>query len=76
MKKEYIIELREDEADELMEEHWVGELVRCKDCKWWENGLCENDDVARKINDCGCYPDFRTDPDWFCKDGERSDVDA
>ena len=52
------------------------DVVRCKDCKWWENGLCENDDVARKINDCGCYPDFRTDPDWFCKDGERSDVDA
>ena len=36
MKKEYIVELREEEADELMEEHWVGELVRCKDCKHWD----------------------------------------
>ena len=46
-------------------------LVLCKDCKWWKDGLCESDDVARKINDCGCYPDFRTDSDWFCYDGER-----
>lgn len=48
------------------------EVVRCKDCKWWENGLCESDDVARKINDCGCYPDFRTNSDWYCADGERA----
>ena len=45
MKKEYIVELTEEEADELMAEHWVGELIRCKDCKhclecdyWIENG--------------------------------------
>jgi hypothetical protein len=33
MKKEYIVELTEEEADELMAEHWVGELIRCNDCK-------------------------------------------
>jgi len=49
----------------------VRELIRCRDCKWWESGLCENDYVAQKIKDCGCYPDFRTDSDWFCADGER-----
>ena len=49
------------------------EIVRCKDCMWWKNGLCESDDVTRKIDDCGCYPDFRTDSDWFCADGERKE---
>lgn len=49
------------------------ELVCCKNCKWWENGLCKSDDVSRKIDDCGCYPDFRTSSDWFCADGERKD---
>ena len=33
MKKDYIVDLTEEEADELMDEHWVGELVRCKDCR-------------------------------------------
>lgn len=28
------------------------EIVRCKDCKCWENGLCKSDDVSRKIDDC------------------------
>lgn len=47
------------------------EIVRCKDCKCWENGLCKSDDVSRKIDDCGCYPDFRTSSEWFCADGKR-----
>lgn len=60
MKKEYIVELREEEADKLMDEHWVGELVRCKECKqrlecdyWIENG-----------------------DDWYCADGEAKDKDG
>ena len=58
MKKEYIVELTEEEADELMDEHWVEELVRCKNCKHYMtincscNGYCDSDD-------------------WFCPDGER-----
>lgn len=46
-------------------------ITRCKNCIWWEKGFCKSDDVSRKIYDCGCYPDFRTDPDWFCADAER-----
>ena len=46
-------------------------VVRCKDCKWWKDYKCENDSVLRQIYDCGCYPDFHTDFDWFCAAGER-----
>lgn len=62
MKRDYIVELREEEADELMNEHWVGELVRCRDCKHGEPGAC-GDGV-----DCD---GVRHDADWFCADGER-----
>jgi hypothetical protein len=46
-------------------------VVRCKDCKWWKDYKCENDFVLRQIFDCGCYPDFHTDSEWFCAEGER-----
>lgn len=46
-------------------------VVRCKDCKWWKDYKCENDYVLRQIFDCGCYPDFHTDAEWFCAEGER-----
>ncbi len=62
MKKEYVVELREEEADEFMDDHWVGELVRCKDCKYWHDPLrCQLDSEGLK-----------TPGDWFCADGERS----
>lgn len=59
MKKEYIVELREEEADELMDEHWVGELVRCKDCKWYDEriSMCDNCELPREQT-------------FFCADGE------
>ena len=63
MKKDYIVELHEEEADELMDDHWVGELVRCKDCK------------RRGTYDCPVYvggDGMSSEPDdWFCADGER-----
>lgn len=46
-------------------------VVRCKDCRWWEDGRCENDYVHQQIYDDGCYPDFHTDSEWFCAEGER-----
>ena len=33
-------------------------VVRCKDCKYFETRLCENEDNY---------------DDWFCADGERKD---
>ena len=65
MKKEYIVELTEAEADGIMDEHWIGELVRCNDCK-------HRDPEDHK---CDCGHDIqwqlpRAD-DWFCADGKR-----
>lgn len=57
------------EAEELLKNS--ESVVRCKDCKWWKDYKCENDYVLRQIFDCGCYPDFHTDSEWFCAEGER-----
>lgn len=76
MKKDYIVELREEEADELMDEHWVGELVRCKDCCFATEHhaysvfgkplyVCNH---VRQIGREGLA--IHTD-DWFCADGEH-----
>ena len=63
MKKDYIVELREEEADELMDEHWVGELVRCKDCNHYDKDMIYcNKFGMQDIND-----------DWFCADGRHRD---
>jgi hypothetical protein len=91
MKKEYIVELREEEADELMDEHWVGELVRCKDCKHWDKTTREKgiDCISGKWEDaeCSVFRDWdtygelgdqfrRTCGNWFCAAGERRDDDG
>lgn len=71
MEKEYIVELREKEADELMEEHWVGELVLCKDCVYWQDN---NDGYPHK--DCKWREDETPDPDDYCSAGERKKDDG
>lgn len=42
-----------------------GELVRCKDCKYWRQNteFCGRWSVANVAQ--------RTPPDWFCADGRR-----
>lgn len=45
-------------------------IVRCKDCKYWTAGTCLNDKISGQIGHCGCYPNFTTDSDWFCAEGE------
>ena len=50
----------------------VGELVRCKDCQWWER-----DSQPRYHSDerpC-IIVEMATPPEWFCADGERRDDD-
>ena len=71
MKKEYIVELREEEADELMDEHWVGELVRCKDCVHWIPGIItDKDDFIRPRckRNCGGWSS-----DDYCSCAERKE---
>lgn len=73
MKKEYIVELREEEADELMDEHWVGELVRCKDCKYCY--FADNRIPCERENVCGRNGTVVT-PEWFCADGEHKELEG
>lgn len=52
------------------------EVVRCKDCKYHLfSGSCDNDYISRQIEHCGCYPDFNTPDDFFCKYGERRETE-
>ena len=66
MKKDYIVDLTEEEADELMDEHWVGELVRCKDCIWFHKPDAETKKSC-KCNYHGCV----TEGDRYCWWGEK-----
>ena len=38
-------------------------VIRCKDCKHWYKHHCSHGICATE----------KTDPDWFCADGERKD---
>ena len=72
MKKDYIVELREEEANELMDDHWVGELVRCKDCKYnifdWNCNMISCLRIGQPIE--------YHKPDWYCADGEKREEDG
>lgn len=53
---------------------WIdnhGELIRCKDCKYWHN---ENE----KVKSTTWLPCMEIDPrkEWYCADGERRNEDA
>lgn len=41
------------------------EIVRCKDCKWWEDEICTNAN--------GAYKNLIFNPNWYCASGERKD---
>ena len=50
----------------------VGELVRCKDCKYrsektYTHGITNKEVLVCQIND------LAKEPDWFCADGELKD---
>lgn len=42
-----------------------GELIRCKDCKWYKDYCCTNVDFT-----------WYREPNWFCADGERRTDDG
>ncbi len=51
----------------------VGELVRCKDCRWWERDYHpRHHSDERPCNIVG----MGTLPDWYCADGEVRDDDT
>lgn len=75
IKKDFIVRrtITEVEGKPVVTTYSEEELVRCGDCEWWDKREyeCKNDDVLRRIKDCGCGSTFRTERDWFCADGIR-----
>ena len=62
MVREYIIKVSGeimDKDEDILE--GFPEIVRCRDCKYWEDS--EN---------CPVY-DLERPEDWFCADGERKE---
>lgn len=43
--------------------HIVKELVRCKDCKWWNQPFCDKH-----------FDAYIRNADWFCADGKVATV--
>ena len=64
---------------EAMDEHSGFDIVRCKDCKWWEKkhesnyGYCHacKHGHYSKNWEIGIYRTSKDD--WFCADGERAE---
>ena len=44
----------------------VEEVVRCKNCKHYKDGMCFNPNTYDDEKTCG-----NTTPEWFCADGAR-----
>lgn len=74
---EYIV--RESGYPGTLKKEIVGELVRCKECKWWDNednrpfGYCHAAKHCHYSRHWEIQIYRTTEPDFFCKDGERSD---
>lgn len=68
---EYIV--KETGYPGALKQEIVQELVRCRDCMWYEIYQLKKDgtdDRRYKPSYCVNLSDW-TRPDWFCADGER-----
>lgn len=68
---EYII--KETGYPGAIEQEVVQELVRCRDCRWYEIYQLKKDgtdDRRYKPSYCASLG-YQTRPDWYCADGER-----
>lgn len=61
---EYIV--RETGYPGTIQQEIVGELVRCKDCRWHEQ---EQPGMVY----CPCIVGGWVEDDWFCADGKRGE---
>lgn len=73
---EYIV--RETGYPGAIQQEIVGELVRCKDCQWYEIYQLKKDGTDdRRYKPSYCVNlSYQTRPDWYCADGERRDDDT
>lgn len=49
------------------------DIVRCKDCQYWNNGSCEYPEHAVNSQDY-CVGDIETEAEHFCGYAERREV--
>lgn len=72
--KEIIIEVPDRFGQELKPEkvnsEIKGELIRCGNCKHYNNGFCYNPGAYDEVITRG-----NTTPDWYCADGKRREVE-
>ena len=64
--KEYIVQAIAQETIDSFDAHNAPELVRCKDCKYYDI----------ETQSCLGALDGIFHPDWYCADGERKDGDG
>ena len=58
-------ECRRESIDMAIKALRQPQIVRCKDCKAWE----QYDDM--NLGECELYPEYNKMGDWFCNFGER-----
>lgn len=71
---EYIVSVEKKEDAEAIERTYAcEELIRCKDCLWYEIYELKKDGTDdHRYNPSFCERYSRLhDPDWFCADGMR-----
>ena len=59
---DYIVHRRKNRADKV-----IGELVRCKECRYWNTSGCRDG-----VGECE-WAYYMTKPDDFCSYGERKE---
>lgn len=68
--KEYIVQAITQETIDAFDAHNAQELIRCKDCKWYQEGIdIDGKPFTRCNGNVRVYG--QTKPNWFCADGER-----
>ena len=66
--KEYIVQAIAQETIDAFDAHNAPELIRCKDCAYWQDN---NDGYPHK--DCKWNQDETPDPDDYCSGGVPKD---
>lgn len=71
----YVEEWEVEDNDEIADD--APEIVRCKDCKYWDrttsvDGDCFCDRLDERRLDDGSF-DYFTKENWYCAEGEKED---
>jgi len=64
--REYIIGIPEGNTESVINGEYIGEIVRCKDCKWGKE-TCGNIECFVDLNAPSEYHGY----DWYCPNGEK-----